>query len=212
MRVLESSAAMWARIPTGTRTRLRARLSRLIVAFSVIFLGISCVEGPFEPFDPSRDDRVFRFLAGGADGVPLTALTPGAVFGDSALDVDLRLRDAPRVAALAFELVLDGPVVSLDRLRDGAFFVPADRVTVLEFASVGANRWVGVVALDSLVPGVGGSGVLGTVRVRRTSAVAFETALRFDTTTTRAYDPTGATVAMRFAAGRIVHNPRAVAQ
>lgn len=192
--------------------RQRGRTTRALAALVLALVGLSCVEGPFEPFDPSRDDRVFRFLAGGADGVPLTALTPGAVFGDSALDVDLRLRDAPRVAALAFELVLDGPVVTLDTLRDGAFFVPADRVTVLEFASVGANRWVGVVALDSLVPGVGGSGVLGTVRVRRTSAVAFESALRFDTTTTRAYDPLGATVAMRFAAGRVVHNPRAVAQ
>lgn len=203
---------------TGLRSRAvavirqRGRTARALAALVLALVGLSCVEGPFEPFDPSRDDRVFRFLAGGADGVPLTALTPGAVYGDSALDVDLRLRDAPRVAALAFELVLDGTVVTLDTLRDGAFFVPADRITVLEFASVGANRWVGVVALDSLVPGVGGSGVLGTVRVRRTSAVAFESALRFDTTTTRAYDPLGATVAMRFAAGRVVHNPRAVAQ
>ncbi len=169
----------------------------------------SCVEGPFEPFDPSRDDRAFRFLAGAADGVPLTALTPGAVLGDSALDVDLRLRDAPRLAALAFELVLDASTVTLDTLRGGTFFVPAERVTVLEFANVGANRWVGVVALDSLVPGVGGSGVLGTVRLRRTSAVAFETTMRFDTVTTRAYGPDGTPLAMRFAAGRVRHNPRA---
>ncbi|MFN0097320.1 MAG: hypothetical protein ACKVS7_01495 [Gemmatimonadaceae bacterium] len=201
-----------AHLVVRVHKRIRAPFARAITTLALVFVGVSCVEGPFEPFDPSRDDRVFRFLAGAASGLPLTALTPGAVFGDTALDVDLRLRDAPRVAALAFELVIDGPVVTLDTLRDGAFFVPADRVTVLEFASVGSNRWVGVVALDSLVPGVGGSGVLGTVRVRRTSVVAFESALRFDTTTTRAYDPAGATVAMRFSAGRIVHNPRAIAQ
>lgn len=190
---------------------ITGRLRPPALVCAAVLLVASCVEGPFAPYDPARDDRVFRFLAGGADGVPLVALTPGAVLGDSALDVDLRLRDAPRVSALAFELVIDGPVVTLDTLRDGTFFVPAARVTLLEFAPAGTNRWIGVVAIDSLVPGVGGSGVLGTVRVRRTSAATFETALRFDTLTTRAYGPDGVPAAMRFAAGRIRHNPRAVA-
>lgn len=181
---------------------------RFLLVLVTALVALSCVEGPFEPYDPSRDDRVLRFLAGGAAGLPLTALTPGATFGDTALDVDLRLRDAPRVSALAFELVLDEPVATLDTLRGGTFFVPAERVTLLEFRSVAANRWIGIVAIDSLAPGVGGSGVLGTIRLRRSSAAAFETALRFDTTTTRAYGPDGVAVAMFFAAGRVRHNPR----
>lgn len=192
----------------GRRLARRIGLG-VLLAFGAVG-GLSCVEGPFEPWDPARDDRPYRFLAGAGEGTPLLALTPGRVASDSTLEIDLRLREAPLVAGLAFEIVAEAATVALDSMLDGTYFVPSDQVTIAEFAPVPGNplRWVGVVAVDSLRPGVGGSGVLGTLRVRRRSASAFLTELRFDTLTTAAYGPDGARLSLGFAAGRVQHTPR----
>lgn len=185
---------------------------RVPVLAAVALAGLSCVEGPFEPWEPTRDDRVLRFLAGDAASQPSIGLTPGAFVTDTAVDVDIRLREAPRVAAFAFEIIVDGGGAEVAALREGTFFLPADRVTLLEFAPAPdePQRWIGLVALDSLTPGVGGSGVLGTLRVRRTSNLAFETPLRFEPDRSIAYDDAGEPLTISFAPGRLVHSPRRV--
>lgn len=185
-------------------------LARWLALAGVAAAGLSCVEGPFEPWEPTRDDRVLRFLAGEATSQPSIGLTPAPFVTDTALDVDIRLREAPRVAAFAFELIVDGTTAELAALREGTFFIPADRVTLLEFAPAPdePQRWIGLVALDSLTPGVGGSGVLGTLRVRRTSGLAFETAIRFEPERSIAYDEAGEPLTLGFAPGRLVHSPR----
>jgi hypothetical protein len=183
------------------------RLIATLVA--VATLGTSCVEGPFEPFAPERDQPPLRFVGGAAPNTPFVFLA-GVVQNDSIVRLDVRLRNAPRVSAIVFELALEGNVAVIDSILPGTFFSPVSQVPLVNAAVSpdDSTRWIGVATVPNLSTVSAGSGTIATLVVRRTRQQPFDIAVAFDSTTSRAYGADGLPVVMNWTRGRLIHVPR----
>jgi hypothetical protein len=186
----------------------RARTWGVAVAMLSVAAG-SCVEGPFEPFAPERDQPPLRFVGGAAPTEPFIWLAPVART-DSTVRLEVRTRNVPRLSAIAFELALDADVAAIDTIVPGAFFAPINAQPLVNVARDPENprRWVGVITLPELTTASAGSGTLATVIVRRTTAEAFDVGVAFDTATSRAVGVGGGVVPLNWTRGRLIHVPR----
>ncbi|MCU0624358.1 MAG: hypothetical protein MUF53_10945 [Gemmatimonadaceae bacterium] len=188
---------------------LRPRLVAALLAASLT--GTSCIEGPFEPFAPERDQPPLRFVGGAAPLEPFVWLAPVSRT-DTTVRLEVRLRNAPRVAALVFELALEADVARIDSIIPGGYFAPVGEQPLVN-VSVSPDdprRWIGLVTLPTLGTASAGTGTLATVVVRRTVNDAFDIGVGFDTTTSRAFGVNGVPVAMNWTRGRLIQVPRVV--
>lgn len=190
----------------------RIRHRRLVAALCAsALIGTSCIEGPFEPFAPERDQPPLRFVGGAAPLEPFVWLAPVSRT-DTTVRLEIRLRNAPRVSALVFELALDADVARIDSIIPGGYFAPVGAAPLVNVsvAPDDPRRWIGLVTLPTLTTASAGTGTLATVVVRRTAAEAFDVGVGFDTTTSRAFGVGGAPVVMNWTRGRLIQVPRAV--
>lgn len=188
---------------------VRRRLVGALAAACLV--GTSCIEGPFEPFAPERDQPPLRFVGGAAPLEPFVWLAPVART-DSTVRLEIRLRNAPRVAAIVFELALEADVARIDSIIPGGYFAPLGQQPLVNVsvAPDDPRRWIGLVTLPTLASASAGTGTLATVVVRRTATEAFDIGVGFDTTTSRAFGANGAPVAMNWTRGRLIQVPRVV--
>lgn len=195
---------------TSAPSPARRAATRWLAGLALV--GTSCIEGPFEPFAPERDQPPLRFVGGAAPVEPFVWLAPVART-DSTVRIEVRLRNAPRVAALVFEFSLDDAVARVDTILPGPWFEPIGQQPLVNLAvdPVDARRWIGLVTLPTLANASAGTGTIATVIVRRTSAQPFDIGFGFDTTTSRAFGVAGAPVAMQWTRGRLIHVPRETA-
>lgn len=187
----------------------RRRLASALVAVSCA--GASCIEGPFEPFSPERDQPPLRFVGGAAPLEPFVWLAPVART-DTTVRLEIRLRNAPRVSALVFELSLEADVARIDSIIPGGYFAPLGQQPLVNMsvAPDDPRHWIGLVTLPTLTNASAGTGTLATVVVRRTATEAFDIGIGFDTTTSRAFGPGGIPVLMNWTRGRLIQVPRVV--
>lgn len=186
------------------------RLRLFAAAAALLATGTSCIEGPFEPFAPERDQPPIRFVGGAAPLEPFVWLA-GVARTDSTVRLELRLRNAPRVTALAFELVVEGNVAVLDTIIPGTFFQPVDQVPLVNLAPDPdtPGRFIGVATVPDLALASAGTGTIATLVIRRTTTAPFDVAVAFDTLTSQAFGPGGDPIPMNWTRGRLIQVPRA---